>query len=119
MFIYHYRIHIFFYEYFVLIFFFRHRGKLINFNEFKSDNTLVELIDVGTFYQTKLEKLYILPYFLYYDPLVSKTIYIVFFFFIYFSFIKELLYFRLYQSSLRILYRLLNNYKSNLCSVNV
>lgn len=51
---------------------FRLRGKLISFNEFQTENTRIELIDYGSVYQTKLENLFVLPYFLIYEPLVSK-----------------------------------------------
>lgn len=56
---------------------FRFRGKLISFNEFQTDNTRIELVDYGSFYQTKLENLFVLPYYFMYGPLVS-TIYLYF-----------------------------------------
>ncbi|KAE9524914.1 hypothetical protein AGLY_014964 [Aphis glycines] len=46
-----------------------YRGKLISFNEFLTDNTRIELIDIGSVYQTKLENLFVLPYFFTYEPL--------------------------------------------------
>ncbi|XP_008187183.1 uncharacterized protein LOC100570802 [Acyrthosiphon pisum] len=46
------------------------RGKLISFNEFVTDNTIIQLIDYGQIYKTKLENLFELPYFFTYDPLV-------------------------------------------------
>eukprot|EP00102_Acyrthosiphon_pisum_P022410 XP_016659620.1 PREDICTED: uncharacterized protein LOC107883660 [Acyrthosiphon pisum] len=49
------------------------RGKLISFNEFVTDNTLIELIDYGSVYETKLENLFVLPYYFMYEPLVSKS----------------------------------------------
>lgn len=44
---------------------------MINYNEFKFNDTRIELIDVGSFYQTKLENLFVLPYYLLYEQLVS------------------------------------------------
>jgi len=52
---------------------FRFRGKLISFNEFLTDNTMVQLIDFGFLHQTKLENLLVLPYLFMYEPLVSKS----------------------------------------------
>lgn len=52
---------------------FRYRGKLISFNEFQTDNTTIELIDYGSVYHTKLENLFVLPYYFEYEPLVSKS----------------------------------------------
>jgi len=52
---------------------FRFRGKLISFNEFQTNNTRIELIDYGSVYQTKLENLFVLPYYFMYEPLVSKS----------------------------------------------
>lgn len=52
---------------------FRYRGKLISFNEFQTNNTRIELIDYGSVYHTKLENLFILPYYFEYGPLVSKS----------------------------------------------
>ncbi|XP_026818102.1 uncharacterized protein LOC113557019 isoform X2 [Rhopalosiphum maidis] len=46
-----------------------YRGKLISFNEFQTDNTRIELIDIGSIYQTKLENLFVLPYYFMYEPL--------------------------------------------------
>lgn len=46
-----------------------YRGKLISFNEFQTDNTRIELIDYGSVYQTKLENLFVLPYYFMYEPL--------------------------------------------------
>jgi len=46
-----------------------YRGKLISFNEFQTDNTRIELIDIGSIYQTKLENLFVLPYYFLYEPL--------------------------------------------------
>ncbi|CAI6358820.1 unnamed protein product [Macrosiphum euphorbiae] len=46
------------------------RGKLISFNEFLTDNTIIQLIDYGNFYETKLENLFVLPYYFLYEPLV-------------------------------------------------
>lgn len=54
---------------------FRQRGKLINFNEFLIDDIRVELIDDGSFIQTKLQNVFALPYFYAYNPLVSSIIY--------------------------------------------
>jgi len=51
----------------------RFRGKLISFNEFLSDNTIIQLIDYGNVYETKLENLFVLPYYFMYEPLVSKS----------------------------------------------
>lgn len=51
--------------------FFRYRGRMINYNEFKFNDTRIELIDVGCFYQTKLDNLFVLPYYLLYEQLVS------------------------------------------------
>ncbi|XP_050525474.1 uncharacterized protein LOC126896591 isoform X2 [Daktulosphaira vitifoliae] len=45
------------------------RGKLISYNEYQQDDTWIELIDCGSMYQTKLKDLYILPYYLLYEPL--------------------------------------------------
>lgn len=59
---------------------FRFRGRLISYNEFQSDDTRIELIDVGSFYQTKLDKTYDLPYYFLYDPLVCITFYYLYFF---------------------------------------
>ncbi|CAI6358736.1 unnamed protein product [Macrosiphum euphorbiae] len=47
-----------------------YRGKLISFNEFLTDNTMIQLIDYGNFYETKLENLFVLPYYFFYEPLV-------------------------------------------------
>jgi len=52
---------------------FRYRGKLISFNEFQTENTRIELIDIGSVYQTKLDNLFVLPYYFMYEPLVSKS----------------------------------------------
>jgi len=52
---------------------FRYRGKLISFNEYQTDNTRIDLIDYGSFYDTKLENLFVLPYYFMYEPLVSKS----------------------------------------------
>ncbi|KAL4141977.1 hypothetical protein QTP88_004511 [Uroleucon formosanum] len=46
-----------------------YRGKLISFNEFQTDNTTIELIDYGSVYHTKLENLFVLPYYFEYEPL--------------------------------------------------
>ncbi|XP_060862031.1 uncharacterized protein LOC132939048 [Metopolophium dirhodum] len=46
------------------------RGKLISYNEFKTENTLIQLIDYGNFYETKLENLFVIPYYFIYEPLV-------------------------------------------------
>ncbi|XP_050057688.1 uncharacterized protein LOC114129948 isoform X1 [Aphis gossypii] len=46
-----------------------YRGRMINYNEFKFNDTRIELIDVGCFYQTKLDNLFVLPYFLLYEQL--------------------------------------------------
>lgn len=51
--------------------FFRYRGRLISYNEFLPKDTVVELLDVCLLFKTKLENLYILPYYLKYGPLVS------------------------------------------------
>ncbi|XP_050441642.1 uncharacterized protein LOC126846351 isoform X4 [Adelges cooleyi] len=45
------------------------RGKLLSHNEYQSDNTIIELIDEGSIYRTKMENLYTLPYYFLYDPL--------------------------------------------------
>ncbi|XP_060858547.1 uncharacterized protein LOC132935918 isoform X2 [Metopolophium dirhodum] len=45
------------------------RGKLISFNEFLTDNTIIQLIDYGNVYETKLENLFVLPYYFMYEPL--------------------------------------------------
>lgn len=52
---------------------FRYRGKLISYNEFQTNNTRIELIDYGSVHHTKLENLFILPYYFMYEPLVSKS----------------------------------------------
>ncbi|XP_029347622.1 uncharacterized protein LOC100166817 isoform X3 [Acyrthosiphon pisum] len=46
-----------------------YRGKLIGFNEYLTDNTRIELIDYGSLYDTKLENLFVLPYYFMYEPL--------------------------------------------------
>ncbi|XP_029341209.1 uncharacterized protein LOC115033194 [Acyrthosiphon pisum] len=51
----------------------RFRGKLISFNEFVTDNTLIELIDYGSVYETKLENLFVLPYYFMYEPLALSV----------------------------------------------
>ncbi|XP_022168298.1 uncharacterized protein LOC111032328 isoform X2 [Myzus persicae] len=51
------------------------RGKLISFNEFQTDNTRIELVDYGSFYQTKLENLFVLPYYFMYGPLALPVIF--------------------------------------------
>eukprot|EP00102_Acyrthosiphon_pisum_P022388 XP_016659598.1 PREDICTED: uncharacterized protein LOC107883650 [Acyrthosiphon pisum] len=51
------------------------RGKLISFNEFVTKNTIVQLIDYGTEYSTKLESLFELPYFFTYEPLALPVIF--------------------------------------------
>jgi len=51
----------------------RFRGKLISFNEFLTDNTIILLIDFGYVYRTNLENLFVLPYYFKYEPLVSKS----------------------------------------------
>ena len=51
----------------------RFRGKLISFNEFVTDNTIIELIDYGSVHETKLENLFVLPYYFTYEPLISKS----------------------------------------------
>ncbi|XP_029344966.1 uncharacterized protein LOC100167801 isoform X2 [Acyrthosiphon pisum] len=45
------------------------RGKLISYNEFLTDNTIIQLIDYGNVYETKLENLFDLPYYFMYEPL--------------------------------------------------
>ncbi|VVC40574.1 Hypothetical protein CINCED_3A001375 [Cinara cedri] len=45
------------------------RGKLACFNEFLPNDTRIELIDIGCIYNTKLDNLYLLPYYLNYEPL--------------------------------------------------
>lgn len=57
-----------------IYFCFRCRGKLISHNEYKSENTTIELIDFGSFYQTKLENVFNLPYYYTYGQLVSKIL---------------------------------------------
>lgn len=44
---------------------------MISYDEFKFDDTRIELIDVGCFYQTKLDNLFVLPYYLLHEQLVS------------------------------------------------
>lgn len=50
---------------------FRFRGKLISYNEFMCNDTVIELIDFGYIYATKMQNVFILPYYFNYDPLVS------------------------------------------------
>ncbi|XP_060860314.1 uncharacterized protein LOC132937513 [Metopolophium dirhodum] len=51
------------------------RGKLISFNEFVTNNTMIQLIDYGSVYETKLENLFVLPYFFLYEPLALPVIF--------------------------------------------
>ncbi|KAE9525099.1 hypothetical protein AGLY_014513 [Aphis glycines] len=46
-----------------------YRGRMICYNEFQFNDTRIELIDVGSFYQTKLDNLFVLPYFFLYKQL--------------------------------------------------
>ncbi|XP_060853511.1 uncharacterized protein LOC132931636 isoform X2 [Rhopalosiphum padi] len=46
-----------------------HRGKMVCYNELQFHDTKIELIDVGCFYQTKLDNLFILPYYFLYEQL--------------------------------------------------
>lgn len=47
---------------------------MICYNEFQFNDTRIELIDVGSFYQTKLDNLFVLPYYFLYEQLVSHIL---------------------------------------------
>eukprot|EP00102_Acyrthosiphon_pisum_P026205 XP_016663415.1 PREDICTED: uncharacterized protein LOC100569023 [Acyrthosiphon pisum] len=49
------------------------RGQLISFNEFVTDNTIIQLIDYGSMYETRLENLFVLPYYFMYEPLALSV----------------------------------------------
>jgi len=60
----------------IVYYFYRYRGKLLSYNELQSDDTRIELIDIGSIHQTKLKNLLVLPYYLKYEPLVSKIFFL-------------------------------------------